>query len=585
MGSASLKITIRANSTTSTRSATIKVYNTEYNVTKEIKISQSKFTPTITLSNSSFSVSSEEVSKTVTINSNIPWKASSDASWATLSSSSGTMGSASLKITIRANSTTSSRSATIKVYNTEYNVTKEIKITQSEFAPTITLSSYSFSANAEEYVTKSVTVTSNIPWNATTTDTSWIALKTTSGSSGTSTLSFTISPNTITSVRTGTIKVYSNDYDTYKEIKITQDAFVPYITLSNDSFSANAEEYVTKSVTVTSNITWNATTTSTDWIAIRTTNGTAGTSTLSFTISPNTVTSARTGTIKIYSNYYDTYKEIKITQDAFVPYITTETNSIIVTAEDIILNVTVNSNITWHAYTDVSWSGVPHGYGTAGTSSLEIRINPNRDNVKRYCTVQLYSNYYDATATINIRQDQYNAIFYESKNNKVITPNNIGSFGANIVSNTCSIIGKGVILFDGPIETVPSSAFDSNTNLTSISIPDSVTEIGNYAFHCCTSLTDVTLHNGLKTIGVWAFNRCDACKTITIPESVTSIGSKAFHDNGLDEIYCKPTTPPTGSSSMFYKNFIIYVPRASVSAYKSAPHWSSYASSIVGYDF
>ena len=582
-GSSTLKFTIKANTTTASRSTTIKVYNTEYSVTKEIKISQSEFEPEITLSEYSISVPIEEVTKSVTINSNISWKASCDANWISLSSTGGAKGSFTLKLTIRANSTTASRSAIVKVYNTDYNITKEIKISQNKFEPEITLSEYSISASSEEF-TKNVTINSNISWK-TSCDASWASLSSTSGVKGTYTLKLTIRANSNTASRSATIKVYNTDYNITKEINITQEAFVPTITLSNYSFSAKAEEEVTKTLTVNSNISWSATASDASWIAVRTQYGSAGTSTLSFTIMPNTVTSVRTGTIKVYSNTYDTYKEIKITQEAFEPFITADTKSIIVTADYTIFNVTVTSNINWSCYTDVSWAGAPHGYGSAGTSSLELRFSNNYDNVKRYGTLTIYSNYYDPTVTISLRQDQYNAIFYGSKNNKVITPNNIGSFGANIVSNTCSNIGKGVILFDGPIEKVPSSAFDSNTNLTSVSSPDSVTEIGNYAFHCCTSLTDVTLHNGLKTIGVWAFNRCDACETITIPESVTSIGTKAFHDNALDVIYCKPTTPPAGSSEMFYKNFVIYVPRASVSAYKSAPYWSGYAGAIVGYDF
>ena len=70
----------------------------------------------------------------------------------------------------------------------------------------------------------------------------------------------------------------------------------------------------------------------------------------------------------------------------------------------------------------------------------------------------------------------------------------------------------------------------SYTSITSITIPASVTSIGNYAFSGCTSLTSVTFVEGsqLKTIGDYAFNHLDSLTSVTIPAGVTSIGFGAF---------------------------------------------------------
>ena len=95
--------------------------------------------------------------------------------------------------------------------------------------------------------------------------------------------------------------------------------------------------------------------------------------------------------------------------------------------------------------------------------------------------------------------------------------------------------------------------------LTSYTIPNSVTSIGNYAFACCYALTSVTIPNSVTSIGERAFAWCDALEsfygkfasednrcliidgilnsfapagltTYTIPNSVTSIGSYTFYD-------------------------------------------------------
>ena len=64
--------------------------------------------------------------------------------------------------------------------------------------------------------------------------------------------------------------------------------------------------------------------------------------------------------------------------------------------------------------------------------------------------------------------------------------------------------------------------------MTSITIPDSVTSIGNGAFSGCTSLTSITILDGVTSIGRGAFFGCTILTTIRIPSSVTTIGDKAF---------------------------------------------------------
>ena len=65
-------------------------------------------------------------------------------------------------------------------------------------------------------------------------------------------------------------------------------------------------------------------------------------------------------------------------------------------------------------------------------------------------------------------------------------------------------------------------------DITSILIPSTVTEIGDYAFANCTSLTSVTIPDSVTAIGSLAFNGCASLKSLTIPDSVTSIGHCAF---------------------------------------------------------
>ena len=145
------------------------------------------------------------------------------------------------------------------------------------------------------------------------------------------------------------------------------------------------------------------------------------------------------------------------------------------------------------------------------------------------------------------------------------------------------------IMLPNSITTIDEEAFYNCSKLTTVIIPDSVTSIGNHAFFNCTSLTSVTIPDSVTWIGGVAFYNCSSLTSVTIPDSVTSIGNSVFCDcSSLKEVYCKPTTPPTGGAYMFHYNASgrkIYVPRASVDAYKYASWWSDYSSDIVGYDF
>lgn len=73
-------------------------------------------------------------------------------------------------------------------------------------------------------------------------------------------------------------------------------------------------------------------------------------------------------------------------------------------------------------------------------------------------------------------------------------------------------------------------AFADNTNLTAVTLPDGLVEIGNGAFSGCKNLESVTLPESLKTFGYNAFRSCKSLKTVKIPSGVTAIPSSCFRE-------------------------------------------------------
>ncbi len=74
-----------------------------------------------------------------------------------------------------------------------------------------------------------------------------------------------------------------------------------------------------------------------------------------------------------------------------------------------------------------------------------------------------------------------------------------------------------------------NGTFKGCSGLTSVTIPNSVTNIDQYAFYGCSGLTSVIIPNSVTSIGRHAFNNCSSLTSVTIPNSVTSIGQYAFH--------------------------------------------------------
>lgn len=101
-------------------------------------------------------------------------------------------------------------------------------------------------------------------------------------------------------------------------------------------------------------------------------------------------------------------------------------------------------------------------------------------------------------------------------------------------------------------------------------------------------LTSYTIPDNVTSIGDWAFSYCESLESVTIPKNVASIGNGAFAYGARGKVlYCKPITPPEFSSAYHSSTYIakIYVPHSAVDAYKNAYGWNEYADKIEGYDF
>ena len=79
------------------------------------------------------------------------------------------------------------------------------------------------------------------------------------------------------------------------------------------------------------------------------------------------------------------------------------------------------------------------------------------------------------------------------------------------------------------VETIDHGAFERSA-VTSVTIPDSVTFIGEAAFANCSNLTNISIPNSVTSIGLSAFEHCTRLKSITLPSSLRNISMFLFHN-------------------------------------------------------
>ena len=116
--------------------------------------------------------------------------------------------------------------------------------------------------------------------------------------------------------------------------------------------------------------------------------------------------------------------------------------------------------------------------------------------------------------------------FYQASLTNITVPNSVTSIG-NFAFSNCT--GLTSITIPDSIISIGNGAFGYCLGLTSITIPSGVTSIEDQTFLGCTNLMSITLQGNVTSIGNYAFSQCSSLTSITLPNTLTSIGYNAFY--------------------------------------------------------
>ena len=128
-------------------------------------------------------------------------------------------------------------------------------------------------------------------------------------------------------------------------------------------------------------------------------------------------------------------------------------------------------------------------------------------------------------------------------------------------------------------------AFYDCSSLAAITIPKSVTNIGEWAFYDCSSLAAITILESVTNIGENAFGKCSSLAAITIPNSVTNIGQGAFWScTQLNTVTVGWVTPLSIYANVFLgvtcSNVTLKVPIGTASLYRNTDVWKEFKISV-----
>ena len=498
------------------------------------------------ISTSSLSFTGAGEQKTFTITSNTNWTVGSNASWLTVSPSSGS-NNGTVTATATGNTTTTQRTATITV---NAGVTAQtINVTQEAGTSSLSVSpaSLSFAASGGQ---QTFSITSNTNWTILSTDSSWVKVSPASGSNN-GTVTVTIAENTATTQRTATITVNGTGI-TAQTISVTQAAAAP-----------------------NTNQTWNLTPTMT---AVLDGNGvlTISTTKAEGEAMPDYDWNTPPPWYNVCYNILSVVIKDKVTSIGKTAFTGCLMNSIII--PNTVISIGENAFFSCTLTSANIPASVTFIDATAFTScGMLISFNVDAGN-----TV------YSSDSGILYNKNKTSLLSYPGGKTGAFTiPNFVSTIG------DCAFYGClniSAVTIPNNVTAIGNSAFRYCSSLTSVSIPGSIKTIADWTFADCTNLISISIPNSVTSIGSMAFDNCSSLTSIAIPNSVTSIGNITSGFTGvfsnctsLKDVTVSWATPLSVNNIFNGTNTssaTLHVPAGTKALYKADPVWGTFGTII-----
>ena len=154
--------------------------------------------------------------------------------------------------------------------------------------------------------------------------------------------------------------------------------------------------------------------------------------------------------------------------------------------------------------------------------------------------------------------------------------------------------------FGSQVTSINPFLFFENSKLANITIGSGVTTIGEYAFNRCGTYWDDETHQGVENlvvtmgsnvtrIGAYAFKECSKLKSVTLPSTLTTIGNEAFYLTGLTSISIPASVTSIGDFAFQNCNSMTSItiedsetPLSLAGTYSERPFWNNASTIYLG---
>lgn len=106
-------------------------------------------------------------------------------------------------------------------------------------------------------------------------------------------------------------------------------------------------------------------------------------------------------------------------------------------------------------------------------------------------------------------------------------------------------------------ETVKTPWDDNKAQIKKVVVDEGLKSIGDYSFYSCSNLTEVSLPRGIVEIGTYAF-AFTGIESVSLPYTLTTIGESAFSTDSLKEAYIPYRVSELGRNAFLSKNLVSY---------------------------
>lgn len=239
---------------------------------------------------------------------------------------------------------------------------------------------------------------------------------------------------------------------------------------------------------------------------------------------------------------------------------------------------------TDYTYSNSSLRNVLHTYAGYGDYEIKLEVvSAAGTYILGYSGVNfVYGSTYDATLTklyVGGKSTEIACIYRSHGLYSIVIPEGVVlKSGAAL-----NVLGVKSIVFP-PDSTYPQIANLSYCDqMVAVVLPAGMTEAADSLFHSCHVLSRVIIPEGVTSIRQQAFYNCENLHDLVIPASVASLGENCIGvPYGQTTVEFKRATPPSITSDSIWVRALtrIYVPDASLGAYKTATNWAALAAHI-----